>query len=139
MLCFKALRLTSTLILTLFGLVYPIVDYIKVQLNAIFNYLVTDFNPVAHHIDVECKEARKDRAMDADGVPIVGQSLDLKLLEPLQHKRTLAYINHFVIQVFTHSQFPTLLTYSMLLFYFYLIRGYVKLGQQIEHNSTSNI
>ena len=37
--------------------------------------------------------------MDADGVPIVGQSLDLKLLEPLQHKRTLAYINHFVIQV----------------------------------------
>lgn len=40
--------------------------------------------------------------MDADGVPIVGQSLDLKLLEPLQHKRTLAYINHFVIQMTGH-------------------------------------
>lgn len=40
--------------------------------------------------------------MDADGVPIVGQSLDLKLLEPLQHKRTLAYINHFIIQMTGH-------------------------------------
>ncbi|XP_063679082.1 WASH complex subunit 3-like [Bolinopsis microptera] len=40
--------------------------------------------------------------MDADGVPLVGQSLDLKLLEPLQHKRTLAYINHFIIQMTGH-------------------------------------
>ena len=45
------------------------------------------------------KGLRKVGVMDADGVPIVGQSLDLKLLEPLQHKRTLAYINHFIIQV----------------------------------------
>eukprot|EP00116_Pleurobrachia_bachei_P010511 sb/3470773/ len=37
--------------------------------------------------------------MDADGVPIIGQKVDLKLLEPLQQKRTLAYINHFVIQM----------------------------------------
>ena len=39
--------------------------------------------------------------MDSDGVPLVGQNLDLTKIEPLQHKRTLAYINHFVIKVCT--------------------------------------
>ena len=54
--------------------------------------------------------------MDADGVPIVGQSLDLKLLEPLQHKRTLAYINHFIIQVdVSVTAFPFIVANTILL------------------------
>ena len=36
--------------------------------------------------------------MDSDGLPIIGKGIDLKLIEALQHKRTLAYINHFLIQ-----------------------------------------
>ena len=54
--------------------------------------------------------------MDADGVPIVGQSLDLKLIEPLQHKRTLAYINHFIIQVHFLSYFRHLFHASFTFF-----------------------
>lgn len=34
--------------------------------------------------------------MDADGLPFVGQVIDYTQVQPIQHKRTLAFVNHFV-------------------------------------------
>eukprot|EP00037_Helgoeca_nana_P031557 m.404762 g.404762 ORF g.404762 m.404762 type:complete len:139 (-) comp28422_c0_seq1:23-439(-) len=34
--------------------------------------------------------------MDGDGLPIVGPGIDFTKVKPIQHKRTVAFLNHFI-------------------------------------------
>ncbi|XP_065195130.1 WASH complex subunit 3-like [Sycon ciliatum] len=36
--------------------------------------------------------------MDSDGLPLVGGGIDFTAVEPIHHRRILAYVNHFVMQ-----------------------------------------